>query len=156
MAFFCLLAAGLFAPQALRAMEPGVVIFCENLDDSYVPQNPGNVFTGPAVSWIAHSEKPFGKPELTVSVYQDQNGIQTLLDRRQTHVNPAWDTLAIRNMPLPDVGDYVISLTTGDGDQIATGKVRISQMEKNAEPKPEEEMGTTLKALFHKYAPKGK
>lgn len=136
------------------AVEPGTIVFCESIDDQFNPVKPGTEFTGPTVSWIARAAKPYGKPSITVSIYKKDANQETLIDRKTLEVNPTWNTSGVRNMPVPAEGDYLVALTTADGETLSSGMVRISSMKQDAPVKPEETLGAKLEAMFNKYATK--
>lgn len=138
------------------AEESGQLTFCETLSDNFEPGNPGTEFKGPNVSWIASSPEPFGKPHIVMSLYRNKGGVQSLLDRREILVNPAWNNVGIRNMAFPEEGDYSIGLTLPDGQQIASGNVRIVSADAEVAPLPEEKVGGTLETLYNKYLPKSR
>lgn len=136
------------------AAQPGTIEFCETFDDRFTPVKPGTEFTGPTISWIATAAKPYGKPSVIISIYKREGSQETLIERKTLDVNPTWDTSGIRNMPLPAEGEYVIALTTTEGEPLSSGKVRISRMEKDAPVKPQETLGARLEAVYNKYATK--
>lgn len=132
----------------------GKIEFGEALDSQLRLLNAGKAFPGPAVSWLAYADKPFGKPSIVVSVYKQEDGAQTLVARRNEEVNPLWNVYGARNMPLPTPGVYTLALTTVEGEPIASGVVAITPARDNTPPKPMEKTGGALRDLFHKYAPK--
>lgn len=144
----------LFLSTGAAYAAPGVVQFCKDLTDKFEPIAPGGEFTGSSVSWLASSPEPFGKPSIVISIYRDSNGSQSLLLRRDLDVNPAWDNVGLRNMPIEEPGRYTITLSQADGTEIATGSVTILASKNDEPAKPEEIVGGTLKELFNKYAPK--
>lgn len=141
----------LFCAQSWGA-ETEKIIFCESLGDSYEPINPGEKFTGPVISWVASRREAFGKPTLLLSLYSRADKRESLVGREKVEINPAWNTFAIRNMPVPAIGDYSLSLTTETGEPVAAGTFSIVSMDSQKKAAPEEKMGTTLKDLFNKYS----
>lgn len=152
--FACLAFFAWLAPGSAFAVEPGTVVFCEGINDQFQPVNPGSQFPGPAVSWLATAANPFGKPAITISIYRNNGPSQTLLSRANMDVNPAWDTIGIRNMPIPEEGEYMVAVNSVDGQQLASGTVTITKAENDTPPPPKETVGTTLEAIYKKYAPK--
>lgn len=132
----------------------GELQFCETLTDNFEPVKPGMEFPGPSVSWLASSQQPFGSPNLVITIYKNMNNAQNLVLRREIEVNPAWDNLGLRNMPLEELGEYTLVLSKPDGEEIAKGDVKIVEAVSEEPAKPEEKMGATLESLYKKYAPK--
>lgn len=134
--------------------EPGMIQFCKDLTDKFEPIDPSDELAGPTVSWLASSPTPFGKHSVVLSVYKDIDSSQSLQFRRELDVNPAWDNVGLRNMPLAEPGRYTLTLSQTDGTEIATGSVTILASSSEEPAKPEEKVGGILKELFNKYAPK--
>lgn len=149
-----LLALLLLAAPCCWAADAATFQFCETFDDQYKPVNPGEEFSGPTVSWIATAPRQYGIPAITVSIYKHEGAQEQLIKREKIDVNPSWDTTAMRNMPLPSEGEFTIALTTPDGASLGSGRVKITKMDTSVQPKPQETVGTTLKDLFNRYAPK--
>lgn len=145
--FLVFLSANAFA-------EEGKIQFCENLTDTFEVVNPGAEFPGPSVSWLASSPQPFGQPQITLSIYKDADATQSLLQRREIEVNPAWNNIGLRNMRIGDPGTYTFVLSQKGGEEIAKGTVTIGAKKIDEPVKPEEKVGGTLEELFKKYSPK--
>lgn len=135
---------------------PGKIQFCETLTDKLETIKPGDKFPGPTVSWLAASPAAFGKPNIVISIYKNTDATQALLLRRELEVNPAWNNIGLRNMPIPEPGSYTIILSQTDGDEIASGTVTILDPINDEPAKPEKKIGGTLEELFNKYNPKNK
>ena len=142
-----------FSPCCFAAESPGIT-FCETFDDQWKPKNQGTEFHGTTVSWIATAEKPYGIPQITVSIYRHDGAKESLVERKTLEVSPEWDTTGIRYMPLPSEGEYTIALTTPDGTTLNKGKMKLVKAENAAAPPREETLGARLEALFNKYSPK--
>lgn len=149
----CVLALLLLPVMAFAADKQGMV-FCDTFDEHWKPVNENTQFGTLSVSFIAHVEKSFGIPKITMTVYKVVAEEETLLKREDMDINPTWDTFGVRYLALPDDGVYNIALTTPEGGSLVSGKVTISKAAKGGEVKKQETLGTRLEKLFNKYAPK--
>lgn len=136
--------------------EEGKIQFCEDLTDTFDVVNPGTEFPGPTISWLATASQPFGAPQIVLSIYKDKEATQSLLQRREIDVNPAWNNIGLKNMPIGEAGSYTLILSQKGGEEIAKGSVTISAPKSEEPAKPEEKIGGTLEELYKKYAPKNK
>lgn len=139
--------------SAMASAENAGFVFCETFDDKYTPVNPGDTFASGTVSWVTHSDKPFGVLALSLSIYKVEGQEEKLVKRQQVDINPDWDTIGIRYIPVEE-GNLKFALTTLDGKTVCAGMVNISKPEKAEEPKKQETLGGRLEALFNHYKPK--
>jgi hypothetical protein len=139
------------------AADPGKVVFCKGFTDKWEPIEPATEFTTNKVSWLYSASKPYGTPQIMLSIYyKNENEMEKLLFRTNIDVNPNWNASGVKDMTFPLPGLYTLTFSTLSGEPIATGSVKI--IEKKVEEKPFEEQkkmeGTTLEAIFNKYKPK--
>lgn len=154
-----ILAGIAFLACANCAWAEAEVKFCETFDENFVPVNVNTSFSGLQVSAFTLFEQPIGRNQIVISLYQDDstNGTQALLDRSTNDVNPRWDSYGVRNLLLPDYGNYTLSFELADGTPMATGSFTLTEPAPDEPVKeilPTEKVGTTLEELFNKYAPK--
>jgi hypothetical protein len=94
---------------------------------------------------------------VTFSIYYQAPNEKTegILLRVNEDVNPEWNIMIYRELPLPSTGRYTFSLSKPTGEMIASDSVIIKEkkLEKEMPEQPKAE-GTTLEALFNKYKPK--
>lgn len=145
--------------SATAALAESTVQFCESFDDHFVPVNVNSTFSGLQVSAFALFEQQIKRNKLVITLYKDdpETGSQALIDRTTNDVNPRWDSFGIRNLLLPEYGQYSVSFELEDGTQMASGSFTLTEPaadEPVKEIKPTEKVGTTLEDLFNKYAPK--
>lgn len=101
--------------------------------------------------------KPAGVMTVTVSIYHQDltSNTEAVLARVNLDVNPEWGVFILPDIPLPDTGRYVFTLSTTGGEVLSKGQVTITE-KKVEEKMPEQPKidGTTLEGLFNKFMPK--
>lgn len=140
------------APSSAGAAEPGKVVFCKGITDSWEPVEPGDEFETNVVSALFVSAGPFGNMQIVLSIYRNTEQAQELMHRESGDVNTSWDALYLADIPLPAVGKYSFVLSSPAGEIFSSGSVTIK--EKTVEkPIPEKNAveGTTLEGLFKKF-----
>ena len=152
----CSLVCVLAVAQRASAQDAtGEVVFCTSFDEKFNPVGAATEFETNQISvfFKAKSGEKFGALEAIVSIYrQNDNGSQTLVARNVAALNPEWNALMIKDMPLPEVGKYEFALTASNGSVYAKGEVTIK--EKNVEREIPEEIpmqGVNLAEIFNKY-----
>jgi hypothetical protein len=94
---------------------------------------------------------------VTLSIYYQAPDVKNeeILLRVDEDVNPEWNIMIFRELPLPSTGKYTFSLSKSTGEMIASGSVTIKE-KKVEEKMPEQPKveGTTLEDLFNKFKPK--
>ena len=156
--FFVFAAAVLFVAAALpsQAAQPGKVVFCKEVSADWKPVGVASEFDTNVVSWIAYSPKPFGAPKILLSIYYKKDGDspENLLIREEIDIKPAWNALIVKDVPLPEVGIYSVTLDTLNGAPLSAGSVTIRNRDVEEKmPEKVESDGVTLEGLFNKFKP---
>jgi hypothetical protein len=151
--FICLICS-----PALFADEVGEVVFCSTVDDKLTPVDIKTEFDTNqiAVLFSAPPSKKFGVMELILSIYRElDEGKEELIHREKKSINPQWNTLVLKSIPLPTIGKFKFALTSLEGNEISLGTVTIKTKDVDKKiPDDNAVQGITLEDLFNKYQSK--
>jgi hypothetical protein len=152
-----LLVAFVCIPE-LHSNDVGKVIFCTSIDEKLNPVDIKSDFDTNQISvmFSAPSDKKFGVLELILSIYKEiDNGKEVLVHREKKEINPKWNVLILKDLPLPEVGTYIFSLTSTEGKEVSSGLVNIKNKNIDKDiPENNEIQGVSLEYLFDKYQKK--
>jgi hypothetical protein len=142
----------------LFSADSGEVLFCESINDKLEPAGTNTEFETNEISLLAFAldKEPFNVLSVILSIYnQKGSDSQELIHRETRDINPAWNVLALKNIPFPDKATYYVAINSPDGKLISSGLVTIK--EKTVEKEiPEENVieGASLQSLFESYKSK--
>jgi hypothetical protein len=144
--------------NVLYCQEAGEVVFCNSIDEEFNPIGINTEFETNMISVLfrTHQNSKFNVLETILSIFKkDNSGAEILLYRDTSPVNPEWNALYIKDVPLPEVGTFVFLLTTTDAKIISRGEVTIKEKVVEQEiPETIEVEGGTIEALFKEYMQK--
>ena len=152
------LLAMLISPNVLLSAESGEIKFCKSISEQLEAIEPNTEFDTNEISLLIYTAErnPFAVLKVVLSIYnQRSDSSQELIHRETRDINPDWNILAVKDIPLPETGTYYVAVNSDSGQLLSSGLVTIKAKDVEIEIPDEAEMeGGNLKSLFESYKSK--